>query len=133
MNDSTEQLVKAWQPRQPSPALRRRIFAAEPAELSRAPVNGAGFTRWLVPALGCFVVFTGIALDPSMQVPGSFAPPAGQQVAYSVEAVHKDWCGAKNTVPANNFEWTVSQPSVSSSDSFAGSVTNSLHQSASRI
>ena len=128
MNNSTEQVMKAWQPRQPSPALRRRIFAAEPVEILRAPLDWAAFTRWLVPALGCFVVFTGMALDPSMQATGSFTTPAGQQVAYSVEAERKGWGGAKNTVPVKNLEWTVSGPSVSSSDSFLGSDTNSLRK-----
>ena len=120
--------MKAWQPRQPSPALRRRIFAAEPVEILRAPLDWAAFTRWIVPALGCFVVFTGMALDPSMQPRGSFTTPAGQQVAYSVEAERKGWGGAKNTVPVKNLEWTVSGPSVSSSDSFLGSDTNSLRK-----
>ena len=130
MNDSTEPLMKAWQPRQPSPGLRRRIFATEPepAEFRRGPLDWAGFTRWLVPALGCFVVFTGMALDPSTQSPGSFATPSAQQVAYSIEAGRTGWGGAKNTVPAKNLEWTVAQPSRSSSDSFVGSDTNSLRK-----
>ena len=128
MNDSTEQVMKAWQPRQPSPALRRRIFAAEPVEFSRAPLDWAAFTRWLVPALGCFLVFAGMALDPSTHVPGSFARPSSQQVAYSVEAERKGWGGAKNTVPAKSLEWTVARPSVSSSDSFVRSDTNSLRK-----
>ena len=130
MNDSTEQVMKAWQPRQPSAALRRRIFAteAQPVEVRRAPLDWAGFTRWMVPALGCFVVFTGMAFDPSTQVRSGFSTPSTHQVAYSVEAERTGWGGAKNTVPAKNLEWTVAQPSRSSSDSFVGSDTNSLRK-----
>ncbi|HUS34423.1 MAG TPA: hypothetical protein VM680_03630 [Verrucomicrobiae bacterium] len=122
--------MKAWQPRQPSPALRARIFATEtqPVEFCRAPLDWADFTRWLVPALGCFVVFAGMALDPSMQATGAFATPSTHQVAYSIEAERTGWGGAKNTVPAKNLEWTVAQPSRSSSDSFVGSDTNSLRK-----
>src|SRR5687767_1987333 len=123
MNDSTEQVMKAWQPRQPSPALRKRIFATEASavEVRRAPMDWADFTRWVVPALGCFMVFAGMALDPSMQASGGFAAPSTHQVAYSIEAGRTGWGGAKNTVPAKNLEWTVAQPSRSSSDSFVGS------------
>ena len=122
--------MKAWQPRQPSPGLRQRIFATEPAavELRGAVGNWADFTRWLVPALGCFVVFAGMALDPSVQKGGAFAAPAAHQVAYSIEAGRTGWGGDKNTIPAKNLEWTVSQPSRSSSDSFVGSDTNSLRK-----
>lgn len=130
MNDSTEQVMKAWQPRQPSPGLRQRIFATEPqpVEIRGGHVDWASFTRWLVPALGCFVVFAGIALDPSIQTRGAFAAPSGHQVAYSIEANRTGWGGAKNTVPARSLEWTVAQPSRSSSDSFVGSDTNSLRK-----
>ena len=85
MNDSTEQVMKAWQPRQPSAALRRRIFATEPqpVEIRRAPLDWAGFTRWMVPALGCFVVFTGMAFDPSTQARSGFATPSTHQVVFS--------------------------------------------------
>jgi hypothetical protein len=130
MNDSTEQVMKAWQPRQPSRGLRSRIFATEPAaaEVLRAPLDWASFTRWLVPALGCFVVFAGMALDPSTQVHGSFATPTSHQIAYSIEAGRTGWGGDKNTIPAKNLEWTVGQPSRSSSHSFVGSGTNSLRK-----
>ena len=128
MNDSTEQAMKAWQPRQPSQALRKRIFAAEPVELTRTPLDWAAFTRWVVPALGCFVVVTGMALDPRTPVPGGFRAPTTQQVAYSVEAERKGWGGDKNTVPAKSLEWTVSSPSASSSDSFVGTDTNRLRK-----
>ena len=94
----------------------------------RAPLDWAGFTRWMVPALGCFVVLTGMAFDPSTQVRSGFATPSTHQVAYSVEAERTGWGGAKNTVPAKNLEWTVAQPSRSSSDSFVGSDTNSLRK-----
>src|SRR3954464_12573318 len=130
MNDSTEQVMRGWQPRQPSAGLRKRIFAAETAPLeARSPLDWAGFTRWLVPAMGCCVVVMGIALDPSTDIPtGAKEPVVGQQVAYSLEAGRKGWGGSKNTIPKKNLEWTFGFRSSSSSDSFVGSDTNKLRK-----
>jgi len=131
MNESTEQVMRGWQPRQPSPGLRKRIFASDraPVEFARAPLDWAGFMRWLVPAMGCCVVVAGIALDPSTNIPsGAKAPVVAQQVAYSVEAGRKGWGGSKNTVPKKNLEWTFGFRSSSSSDSFVGSDTNMLRK-----
>src|SRR5438132_12319511 len=122
MNDSTEQLMKAWRPHPPSPGLRRRIFASEPdrAEFSRAPLDWAGFMRWLVPALGCFTILIGIALDPTTRIPaGAIGPLANQHLAFAMVEGHGD-C-VKNTIPAKNLQWTFGQPSPSSNASFAGS------------
>jgi hypothetical protein len=130
MNDSTEQLMKAWQPRQPSPSLRRRLFAPEapsPVEFARAPLDWAGFTRWLVPALGCFTILMGIALDPTTRIPaGAMAPLASQHLTFAMAEGHGD-C-VKNTIPAKNLQWTFGAPSRSSSDSFAGADTNRLRK-----
>ena len=72
MNESTEQVMRGWRPCQPSPGLRKRIFASDPApvEFARAPLDFAGLMRWLVPALGCCVVIIGIALDPMRPMTG---------------------------------------------------------------
>ena|ERR1044071_3159484 len=130
MNDSAEQLMRGWQPRQPSAGLRKRIFASEPAPIKvrRAAVDWAGITRWLMPAMGCCFVLAGIALDPSTNVPVGARQPVGQQVAYSVEAGRKGWGGSKNTVPARSLEWTFGLRSSSSTDSFVGSDTNMLRK-----
>jgi hypothetical protein len=92
-------------------------------------MDWAGFMRWLVPALGCCVVVTGIALDPNDDIPSGLKQPiGGQQVAYSVEAARKGWGGYKNTIPARNLEWTFAWRSSSSTDSFMGTDTNMLRK-----
>jgi hypothetical protein len=123
--------MRGWRPCQPSAELRKRIFASEgaPVEFARAPLDWAGFMRWLVPAMGCCVVVTGIALDPSTNLPSGARETMGtQQVAYSLEAGRKGWGGSKNTIPAKNLEWTFAQRSSSSTDSFVGSDTNMLRK-----
>src|SRR6476646_2815294 len=101
MNNSTERLMKAWRLRQPSPALRKRIFASDTAdvEFARSPLDWAGLTRWLVPALGCFAILLGMALDPRTRIPaGAMAPLAGQHASFAMAEGHGDWI--KNNVPA---------------------------------
>jgi hypothetical protein len=129
MNDSTEQLLKAWPLRQPSPGLRQRIFVSKPdaAEFARGPLDLAGLMRWLVPALGCFVILMGMALDPTTHIPsGALGPLAGQHMSFAMAEGHGD-C-VKNRIPAKTFEWTFGQRSSSSSDSFVGSDTNMLRK-----
>jgi hypothetical protein len=131
MNDSTEQVMRGWRARQPSVELRKRIFASEaaPLEFRRATRDWTAFTRWLVPAMGCCFVLTGMALDPSTDISaGARQPVMSQQVAYSVEAGRKGWGGCKNTVPAKNLEWTFGFRSSSSTGSFVGSDTNKLRK-----
>jgi len=131
MNESTEQVMRGWRPCQPSPGLRKRIFASDPApvEFARAPLDFAGLMRWVVPALGCCVVIIGIALDPSDDIPSGAREPVGErQAAFSVEAGRKGWGGYKNTVPMKNLEWTLAFRSSSSTDSFVGSDTNMLRK-----
>lgn len=121
--------MKAWQPRPPSPGLRKRIFVTEPnrAEFARAPLDWAGFMRWMVPALGCFTILVGIALDPNTRIPaGAMGPIAGQHLSFAMVEGHGD-C-VKNTIPTKNFEWTFGQRSPSSTDSFVGSDTNMLRK-----
>jgi hypothetical protein len=127
MNDSTEQLMKAWRLRQPSPGLRERIFVSEsaPADFARGPLDWAGLTRWLVPALGCFAILVGMALDPRTRIPaGAMEPLAGQHTSFAMAEGHGDCI--KNSIPAKNLEWTFGRRSSPSNDSFVGSDTNTL-------
>lgn len=47
-----------WTPRRPSPELRARIFGS-PAPVTVAARALADFSRWLVPAFGCFLLVVG--------------------------------------------------------------------------
>ena len=131
MNNSTEQTMKAWQPRRPSPELRARIFVSE--ELATTPASApvefdwAGLTRWLAPAVGCFALLIGMSGNPETRLPlGSIGSISGQELAISIAAGHRDF--PKNNVPSKSLEWTFGAPSSSSNDSFTGSETNTLHK-----
>lgn len=50
--------MRKWTPRRPSPDLRARLFGAPP--LSQSAVRTLGeFSRWVVPAFGCFLLVIG--------------------------------------------------------------------------
>src|SRR6186997_2051772 len=56
--DSNEDQYRKWIPRRPSPELRQRIFG-KPALAGAAARTISDFSRWLVPAFGCFVLVVG--------------------------------------------------------------------------
>lgn len=128
MNDSTEEMMKEWRLRQPSAGLRSRIFAPETAK-SRATLVVAdrpfGFTmlmRWLVPAVGCFVMVTTALTHSELPVGRLTEPLSGQQLAFSTATRHT----SMNNVPATTVEWTFGRASSSNNDSFVRMVTNTL-------
>src|SRR5215210_2229171 len=94
MNDSIEEAMKAWRPRPASPGLRSRIFApeADEAAFEARPLELATLMRWLVPALGCFVLVAGSFGEQEIKIPaGALAPLAGQQMAFSAAEGHSGW------------------------------------------
>src|SRR5689334_14437031 len=120
MNDSTEQMMKGWRPRQPSPGLRNRIFASDaastPTTAALRVFDLASLMHWLVPALGCFVLVTGTLNHPDFHTSLSARESnLASAVVYGV-----------NKVPATTLEWTFGQPSISSNDSFLRTETNTL-------
>jgi hypothetical protein len=48
--------LRRWKPCPPSPDLRARIFAAEPHAEGAIAFDLRDLTRWIVPALGCFLL-----------------------------------------------------------------------------
>src|SRR5687767_10879029 len=60
MNDlsQVEKQLRSWTPRQPSAALRARIFEPAPAEEVEAPASRAHMPawQWLAPAMAVFVI-----------------------------------------------------------------------------
>jgi hypothetical protein len=116
-------MMKQWQPRPPSPGLRSRIFASEPkaAAFEKRPLDFATLTRWLIPAMGCFIMVTGSLRDRPMATPQSTGPLSGQLLAFSMGSALEH-----NNIPATTLEWTFGRPSSSSSDSFIRTETNTL-------
>ena len=54
----SEDQLRRWTPRRPSPELRARLFG-KPALARDAVRTVSDFSRWLVPAFGCFVLVMG--------------------------------------------------------------------------
>jgi hypothetical protein len=131
MNDSIEQTMKAWRPSQPSRGLRSRIFAEEATSQvvdERPAFDLALLTRWLVPAVGCFLILAA-SVEPETQV----RPEAGSlslsrdRLAYSAMASANRDVNQKNSVPATSMERSFGQRApFNNADSFAGSETNTL-------
>jgi hypothetical protein len=63
--------MRRWTPRRPSPELRARIFGAT-AGGSGAAQALSDFSRWLVPAAGCFLLAVGTL---SQRMPGPLSTP----------------------------------------------------------
>lgn len=115
--------MRAWRLRQPSAELRSRIFAAEPAPevaLIR-PLDWPAFTRWLVPAMGCFLLATATLRERPVRAAGPMGDLSTQMLAFSMGSALEH-----NNIPATTLEWTFGRPSTSSSDSFIRTVTNTL-------
>lgn len=119
--------MKQWRPRPASEGLRSRIFASE-QKIARdeAPEGLAwhGMMRWLVPALGCFLLATASFVGPDAPVATRKGSLEEQRMAVSLVSAATDF--NKNSVPATTLEWTFGQRSSSSSDSFPGAETNLL-------
>jgi hypothetical protein len=140
MNDSTERILKAWKLRQPSAELRSRIFASEteaaPAVALSAPGSAfawafpafdwAGLFRWLVPAMGCFVLAGGAWLEPSFPAHAASPTVTPDQYLAMADSAHTDF--PRNNVPATTLNWTFGRASSSSNGSFvrAEQLTNTL-------
>jgi hypothetical protein len=119
--------MKEWRPRQPSAGLRSRIFASEAAGsvavFSDPAFAWGGLMRWLVPAMGCFVLATASLRQPELRIPSGALEPLGrQQLAFSKASGHT----SMNNVPVTNVEWTFGRSSSSNSDSFVRTETNTL-------
>lgn len=115
--------MKAWQPRRASQELRRRIFAFEAAEPAEIDFSVRDFSRWLVPAMGCFLMVAATLVNPQPHAVTAQAGALGDQaMAFSIAAHHS---GVNNT-PARTLEWTFARAASNTGDSFSPSETNQL-------
>lgn len=124
MNDLIERRMKEWQPRRPSPDLRRRTFAFEAAAAPPAvQLHVRDFARWLAPALGCFLMVAATLVNPQPHAVAAQAGPWDEQaMAFSIAAHHS----GVNSTPARTLEWTFARATVTTGDSFSPSETNHL-------
>jgi hypothetical protein len=122
--------MKGWRPRPASAGLRNRIFACEAeqartAAYARERFDVAALTRWLAPALGCFILATATLVQPDAPArAASLGPVEGREMAFSIATGHS----GHNNIPATAVEWTFGRHSASNSDSFVGSETNQLRK-----
>jgi hypothetical protein len=103
------QPLRKWKPRQPSPEVYRRIFGREPE-----PVISLDFrdlSRWLVPAVGCFLLVMGSL---STHLPARYSQMAATNLvlpALTRESPAAALPGALahsevNSYPAKSYEWS---------------------------
>jgi len=116
--------MKALRPRPASVELRKRIFAEEAEETCQAGAwRSQDLMRWIVPAVGCFLLATSSLMHAPVNAQGSRGSISEQQLAFSLGAGLEH-----NNVPATTLEWTFGAPSASSNDSFIRTETNTLRK-----
>jgi hypothetical protein len=116
--NSLEAQLHSWQPRHPSAALKRQLFAT-PA--SFAP-KMAWFLGWLVPATACALLTFSI-LDSGNAISGRLSPVEPMVTTmlsnqgFRVPAPDSSWKG-QNCLSSVIFDWTNRSGSTSSITSF---------------
>lgn len=105
-----ENQLKDWKPRGPSPELKKRIFTAPAATVPEAGVTFSlsDFTRWLAPAMGCFMLAVA-TLDPGTTQPfliGSTNDllPESNKARYSAYVAARMFHSEMNSVPVTRVE-----------------------------
>ncbi len=104
---------RKWKPRQPSPELRARIFATQPSVPSTIAFDLRDLTRWIVPAVGCFMLAMG-SLSDRWHVRTSMDADSAQFV---LPSLHEESAGqfppsstehsVMNNIPTKTLEWSI--------------------------
>ena len=127
-----------WKPRQPSPKIYSRIFGHEP-EVNLA-VQFRDFSRWLVPAFGCFLL---ALASLSTHSPARFSltkagtnmvlPPLTAKFSAATIPGAQQHSGV-NSYPARSYEWnfgsraSTTSSAISTANAILFSYTNKLIQ-----
>jgi hypothetical protein len=104
--------LRKWAPRAPSPELKEKIFRSPDSEAASPLFSAGDFTRWLAPALGCFLLvvaslparFQARSLHAFTNSQFSTAPSRSQTASnlfYSRTPEHSD----VNSVPCKHLEY----------------------------
>ncbi len=97
--------MRRWKPRRPSPKVRHAIFG-RPA-LVRTAARGLGdFSRWLVPACGCFLLVVGTLSQraPYFATAGTDTNYSGLQGGGRILLAEMREHSEKNAIPATRLE-----------------------------
>ena len=137
MSDWNPLELRKWNPRQPSPELRAKIFAAESAESTAGGAVAFSLgdvTRWIVPAFGCFLLAVGglsshvhtrygaqLAAETATVFPLLSEASGGQLPPESTKH------SVMNSIPARRLEWIYGpRTAATSASTLLISYTNKL-------
>jgi hypothetical protein len=96
-----ETQLRSWQPRRPSPKIKRRLFpAARPGEATGISL------RWLVPAAACLLLALTIANQEPGLTGGSVRPQPIMGLISSNLSYTNILPEGRNGVAPPSFEWT---------------------------
>lgn len=98
--DWIEKQGRHWKPRRPSAELRRKLFGAEASAAGDLVAGISAWSRWAVPALGCFLLASATLTShlPHARLAG-FQPP--MSASYFGSASHSEM----NNIPRATLEW----------------------------
>jgi hypothetical protein len=100
-----ENQLRSWQPRRPSPRLKRRLFGAEDSR--EAAILSL---RWLAPAVAClFLALTIVNQESSLSASSSRYQPLMGMVSSNLSYTNLlpgDRPTERNRVSPASFEWT---------------------------
>jgi hypothetical protein len=127
--------LQKWKPRQPSSKLYHRIFGHAPQ--NEIAFHFHDFSRWLVPAFGCFLLVLGSL---SNHLPARYSlrsekdfvlPPLSEESSAAILPGAKSHSGV-NSYPAKSYELSfgtrVSTAAATTASSILISYTNKLIQ-----
>ncbi len=96
-----ENQLRSWQPRRPSPKLKRRLFGAtDPHEATIFSL------RWLAPAAAClFLALTIASQEPGFSAVTSYPQPMMGLISSNLSYTNI-LPDSRNNVSPSSFEWT---------------------------
>lgn len=100
-----ENQLRSWQPRRPSPKLKRKLFGAA------GPDEAGGLSlRWLAPAVAClFLALTIVNQEPGLSASATRRQPFMGMVSSNLSYTNllpRDRPTEHNRVSPASFEWT---------------------------
>jgi hypothetical protein len=112
MSDWNPLDLRKWKPRRPSPELRARIFGSETQTSGVVAFDLRELTRWIVPAMGCFLLVLGSLsshLQPhygiDLAATNFVLPSLDDDAVASVPPSSSTKHSVMNSIPAKTVEW----------------------------
>jgi hypothetical protein len=113
-----ESQLRSWQPRRPSPRLKRKLFGSKDRRETAALALG-----WLVPAAAClFLALTIVNQEPALSAGSARHEPLLGVISSNLSSTNllpEDRGTERNRVSPTSFEWTNLSGSTSSISPFS--------------